>query len=61
MPDIRPSIAGEARARLQAHIEKYKNYLDRDRDILMLHLLDRIDELHKKVVDKTAPVEITPL
>jgi transcription elongation factor Elf1 len=36
----------EARVRLLAHVSKHPDYLDRDRDLLLLHLVERIDELH---------------
>lgn len=34
-----------ARDRLSRHVAKYREYADRDRDILLLHLLDMADQI----------------
>lgn len=49
-----------ARGRLRAHVDKYPDYLDRDRDLVLLHLADRLDELQAKldrVIDALAEAE----
>lgn len=51
---------GMARDRLTRHVMRHREYHDRDRDILLLHLLDMIDHLDealsgiKRVVDVIA-------
>jgi hypothetical protein len=45
-PDL--DLAAEttrARERLERHIERYPEYVDRDRDILLLHQIDQADHL----------------
>jgi hypothetical protein len=37
-----------ATARLYEYVARHPDYLDRDRDILLLHLVDRIEELTKQ-------------
>lgn len=34
-----------ARDRLEQHVRKYPNYLDRDRDILLLRIYERIEKI----------------
>lgn len=38
----------EARARLYEYVATYPDYLDRDRDVLLLALFDRIDMIHRR-------------
>jgi len=52
-----PAVSLAARERLARHIARYPEYADRDRDILLLHVLGVMDHLTheigsvKRVVD----------
>ncbi len=42
-PGVKPSMAAQARFRLGRYIELHREYMDRDRDILLLHILDLLE------------------
>lgn len=52
-----PSQVEDARARLYYYVRMWKDYTDRDRDILLLHLVDEVRAISDRL-DKVTTVVI---
>jgi hypothetical protein len=42
------NVVEESRARLYQYVSTYPDYIDRDRDVLLLAMFDRIDMIHRR-------------
>lgn len=43
----RDTVVEEARAQLYDHVDRYQEYVDRNRDILLLRIFDMLEGLKK--------------